>query len=90
MDIKKRRIIGALRKARASKRLLRRTRRLAPPAYPSTPIGLAGRWVAWSPDREIVASGTTLSGVAAAVAMLDVNGVSYECLPEARDIRARR
>ena len=51
------------------------------PAYPSTPIELAGKWIAWSRDRRIVASGDTLAGVVATVASLQVQEASYERVP---------
>ena len=63
--------------------------RILSPAYPSTPIDLAGKWVAWSRDRQIVASGETLSGVATTVASMGIKDASYERLPRARRFEDR-
>ena len=49
--------------------------------YPTTPRELAGKWVAWSRDRQIVASGDTLAGVVATVASLHIEDASYERVP---------
>ena len=73
----------------APKRRPTYTGRILSPAYPSTPIDLAGKWVAWSRDRQIVASGETLSGVATTVASMGIKDASYERLPRARRFEDR-
>jgi hypothetical protein len=57
--------------------------------YPSPPRELAGKWVAWSRDRQIVASGDTLAGVVATVASLPIEDASYERVPRFDRLRAR-
>jgi Family of unknown function (DUF5678) len=49
--------------------------------YPIPPIELAGKWVAWSRDREIIAAGETLAEVMAMVESRAPRGASYELLP---------
>ena len=51
------------------------------PACPSVPSELAGKWIAWSPRRQIVASGDALSGVMADVASKGIEVASYRLVP---------
>jgi hypothetical protein len=69
---------GSEVKAAPSKR--RRTGPLVSP-YPVPPRELAGKWVAWS-GYQIVASGETLAEVMDRVAAEEIQGASYELLPE--------
>ena len=72
---------SAIRKARASKSLLRRASRIQSQGHPSIPIELAGKWIAWSPRGQIVASGSALSDVMADVASMGIEGASYQLVP---------
>jgi hypothetical protein len=49
--------------------------------HPSPPPELAGKWVAWSRDRRIIASGDTLAGVMDHIASKGIKGASYQLLP---------
>jgi hypothetical protein len=50
--------------------------------YPAPPLSLAGKWVAWSRDHRIIASGDTLADILKTVALQGIRGVSYERLPD--------
>jgi hypothetical protein len=49
--------------------------------YPAPPRELAGKWVAWSPDYRIVASGETLAEVVESVKSAGIEDASYELVP---------
>jgi hypothetical protein len=51
------------------------------PGHPAPPPELAGKWVAWSRDRRIVASDDTLAGVMGQIASKGIKGASYQLLP---------
>jgi Family of unknown function (DUF5678) len=51
------------------------------PSYDPPPPELAGKWIAWSKDGRLVASGETLEEVMALVASKKIKGASYEPLP---------
>ncbi len=53
----------------------------AVPSYAPPPLELAGKWVAWSKDGRMVASGETLEEVMGLVASQKIKGASYEPLP---------
>ncbi len=53
----------------------------AVPSYTPPPPELAGKWIAWSRDGRMVASGETLEEVMALVASRKIKGASYEPLP---------
>jgi hypothetical protein len=57
------------------------------PSYAPPPLELAGKWIAWSKDGRIVASGATLEEVMALVTSKKIRGASYEPLP--RSVRGR-
>jgi hypothetical protein len=63
------------------RRRVKRGPRISSPAYPSVPKEFAGKWIAWSPDRKIVASGDTLAGVVADVTSKGIEGASYQGVP---------
>jgi hypothetical protein len=63
------------------RRRVKRGARIPSPAYPSVPKEFAGKWIAWSPDRKIVASGDTLAGVVADVTSRGIEGASYQGVP---------
>jgi hypothetical protein len=61
--------------------LQRRKSQGGTPPYAAPPRELAGKWVAWSKEGRIVASGETLSGVVDLVTLKKIRGASYECVP---------
>jgi hypothetical protein len=82
MDIKKTRSRRpAPRKGLGLKRRPTYAGRALSPTYPSVPSELAGKWIAWSPDRRIVASGDALSGVMAEVTSKGIEVASYGRVP---------
>lgn len=52
--------------------------------YSTPPRELAGRWVAWSRDGRLLASGRTLGRVRREVRRLGEGGASYELIPATR------
>ncbi len=58
----------------------RRLQEMASP-YPKPPRELAGKWVAWSQDYQIIAFDDTLATVIDHVDREEIQGVSYERLP---------
>ena len=65
------------------------TGRISSSAYPPPPAELAGKWVAWSEDHQVVAAGDTLSEVAKAVDSMGVKDVSYGHVPRRRRSEVR-
>ena len=57
------------------------------PLYPAPPAELSGKWVVWSHNGRIIASGATLSNVVDQVTSKKIIGASYERLPA--NIRTR-
>lgn len=72
---------GAFRLGPQTSRAARTQKGLTSP-YPAPPLSLAGKWVAWSRDHRIIASGDTLADVIRAVALQGIRGVSFERLPD--------
>ncbi len=77
------------RRSSAPKSRLTYTGGILSPAYPPPPTSVAGKWVAWTQDRQIVTSGDTLSEVAKAVESLGAKGVTYGHVPRSRRFEAR-
>jgi len=61
--------------------LKRRKSQGGTPPYAAPPRELAGKWVAWSQDGQIIASDDTLSALVDLVTSRKISGASYELIP---------
>ena len=75
---------GSIHRIRHPKR---RNGCLAPSPYPPPPRELAGKWIAWSRDGQILFSGDALGPLMDRVEQEGIRGVSYEVLPKIGSIQ---